>query len=288
MEKERRETHEADNQRRHDNVPRRVRLERRAERQSPAVDTLGLKTRIPPRVREPDTEPSHQPRNGGHVREPAEHLVRAGVDTHVRQPAEQGADRERHVRQPGARRACEYPRGVARNREAVERTGGGVQVRGGGGPGGGEERGVDDGGETLDACLADGNDEGRGEGGGLGAEVGVVRGHEEADDECADDVEEQDTDVDLLDCAGDVATRVLGLTGSNGDDFSADEGEGSLGHHVPPSEEATSGATNTVELDEWARVLPVPVQQETYENQKNCSVYRLTACDSSHLKPIRS
>lgn len=50
-----------------------------------------------------------------------------------------------------------------------------------------------------------------------------------------EDIEEQNTGVDLLDGAGDVPPWVFGLTSGNGDDLSSNEGESSLSHDVPPS-----------------------------------------------------
>ena len=91
----------------------------------------------------------------------------------------------------------------------------------------------------------------------LKVEIWVRGGDEKTDDGHTADVEENDTDVDALDRTRDVATRVLGLSGGDGDDLGSEVGVGSLRHDGPPREEATLASANVVELREGTRVLPV-------------------------------
>lgn len=53
---------------------------------------------------------------------------------------------------------------------------------------------------------------------------GVVR-NEETNDSRSTNIEEQDTDVDALNGTREIAARVFGFTGGDGDDFRSDEGE---------------------------------------------------------------
>lgn len=75
--------------------------------------------------------------------------------------------------------------------------------------------------QNLDTRTRNGNDERRSSGVGGGAKARVIGGGVEADDEDTEDVEDENADVDLLNGAGDRATRVLGLGGGDGDDLGA-------------------------------------------------------------------
>lgn len=89
-------------------------------------------------------------------------------------------------------------------------------------------------------------------------EVGLVGGHEEADDERARDVEQENTDVHSLDGFRYVAARVLRLTSSDGDDLRSDERESCLGHDLPPAEETALCSSDSKILHERTRVMPEP------------------------------
>lgn len=176
---------EADDNGGHDDIPREEGLQRALERQRIAIKPLRLHPLVEPDVRISNPEPRHQPCNSSHVGEPSKHPVRPRLDAHVAQAAEQGAKDDGDVGEATACRARKDLGRVVREGETVERTRRGVEIGRGGGPCGGEESGVDDGGETLDACSTDGNDKGRGESVGLGTEIWVVRRYEDTDDECA-------------------------------------------------------------------------------------------------------
>lgn len=53
----------------------------------------------------------------------------------------------------------------------------------------------------------------------------ISRTDQKTDNESTADVEEEDTDVYTFDGSGEVAARVLGFTGSDGDDLGTDERE---------------------------------------------------------------
>ena len=132
-----------------------------------------------------------------------------------------------------------------------------VEIARGGGPRGSEQASVDQRREALDSGVADGDDERRAERGAVLRQGGVVGRDEQADDERAQDVEQEDPDVHALDRLGDVAPRVLGLAGGDGDDLCADEGEGGLGHDGPPTKELSLCAWNVIELGEDTWIFPV-------------------------------
>lgn len=85
---------------------------------------------------------------------------------------------------------------------------------------GGHDHGVDEGAGDVGADHLEDEREGRG-GGVFVGEVGGRVGDVKADEEDGDDVEEEDTPEDVLDYAGDVLVRIGGLTGCDGDGFSA-------------------------------------------------------------------
>lgn len=87
--------------------------------------------------------------------------------------------------------------------------------------------GVEDGGQDLDAGILDGQDEGRSLGvGTVGVEKAVVvGGQDETEDEQVDDVEEEDTEENLLGGTGDGLAGVLRLGSSQTDQLSATESE---------------------------------------------------------------
>jgi hypothetical protein len=103
--------------------------------------------------------------------------------SHVRKQPKKGGHNNTRPRQPSLCRLCEKLGSTARQRHTVQRAGRRVDIGTSGGPGGGEEAGVDDGREDLDSGRVDGDDE-WGRGGRAVGEVqpGVVGGHEHAND----------------------------------------------------------------------------------------------------------
>lgn len=104
---------------------------------------------------------------------------------------------------------------------------------------------VEDGGEDLDAGVLDGKHEGRGLGvGTAGAQqAGVVRGEDEAEDEEVDDVEEGNSEEDLLASLGDGLAGVGGLGGGEANHLSTTEGEGGNNKDGAESSEAVAEST---------------------------------------------
>lgn len=88
FDRRRRHTHQADNEAADAGVPCRIRLKWRGEWQALAVDTLSLHAGVEAYVREGDTEPGQEARDGRHVGEPVEHFAGARVNAHERQQRE--------------------------------------------------------------------------------------------------------------------------------------------------------------------------------------------------------
>ncbi|CAG9989383.1 unnamed protein product [Clonostachys byssicola] len=102
--------------------------------------------------------------------------------------------------------------------------------------------GVEDGGEDLDASVLDGKDEGGGLGvGTAGAQqTGVVRGEDEAEDEEVDDVEQGNSEEDLLASLGDGLAGSGRLSSGETNHLSTTEGEGGNDEDGAESSEAVA------------------------------------------------
>ncbi|KAK8930050.1 hypothetical protein VCV18_002717 [Metarhizium anisopliae] len=118
--------------------------------------------------------------------------------------------------------------------QAVQHTGAGQETLVGGRPGRGDDDGVDDGGDGGNAGGRGGNDKGAlGGVAALPVQAAVLAGHEHADNENGQHVEQHDADKDVLAGGGDGLAR------------------------VPVAEEPAPVAGGNV-LDKGARVAPVP------------------------------
>lgn len=168
-------------------------------------------------VEETDAPPRQKASCGCHVGEVTEDLAGTALERHVGQGTEESTENDGDPRKTVLGTLGKDFRCSARKGQAVQSSRGSVQVGGGGGPGGCQKTGVDDRGQGFDARSLDGDDERR-SGGVLAAqtEVGIVGRNQEADNECPQNVEQQDSDVDSLDGSRKVASRVLGFTGCNG------------------------------------------------------------------------
>lgn len=159
---------------------------------------------------------------------------------------EDGGHDERPDRQTCFGTLAKEARCLVLESKCVERPGRGVEVRVGSRPCNNDQYSVDDVRQDPDACVGDGQDEGRGAGIAASVEeTRVVVGDDEADHEDGQDIEEKDTPEDALDGLGDVLARVLDLTDSNTNDFGTSEGEGRLDKDVPEGEEAAERAADT-------------------------------------------
>ena len=154
---------------------------------------------------------------------------------------------------------CISPVAAAQQRERhTKRTRAAVEIAGCSGPGRGEQAGVDEAGQTLDAGMPDGDDERRLRSiRRIEAEIRVGVGHEQANNRDTTDVEQDDTHVHALDRLGNVAARVLRLASGDGDDLGAQVGVRSVRHDGPPAKEAALGAADVVVLRERTGVFPV-------------------------------
>lgn len=177
-------------------------------------------------------------------------------DTHVGEEREQRGDSEGDVRESLLGGSGKDLGQVTVEGDTVQSSGRGVEIGGGGGPGGGDETGVDERGQSLDSGGLDGNHEGRGLGVVGGSELGVVGRDDDADDEGSHDVEEEDSEVDLLDRLWQVSSRVHGLSGGDGDNLGSDERERRLGEDRPESEELSERASDALVVLQGSGVLP--------------------------------
>lgn len=209
-------------------------------------------------VRPEDGGPGDEAGDGGDGDEPVEHGTAVGGDVHVGQQTDGTSNGQgpNGYAIPGA--VPHEPGCLAEASHAVEGTRGGEQVGVASGEGGNKDDGVDEGGETLDTCVVDGNDEG---GGGSTCttedEIRVVVRNQPADDPHTTDVEEDDTVEDAADSLGHVTTGVLRFASCEGNDLSSEERESGVDEGGPEGQETTLGTGNTVELIEGAGVLPV-------------------------------
>lgn len=140
----------------------------------------------------------------------------------------------------------------------MQRTRRNEQVSAGRGPGTRQQRGVDDGRQDGDPRLLDGDDKGALGGGGRQVERRVGRGDQQADDEGAAEVEDDEPEPDALDSLGHRATRVRRLGRGDGGDLGADEGEGGVHHDAEEGQEAAFRPGDAQVLHEAPRLPPVP------------------------------
>lgn len=241
-----------------------------------------------------NTKPAHETGYRGHVGKPGifewveraysekryyipgEHFTSATANRHISKQTEQRVGSERYVRKTPSIHPTEDFRGVTVERQAIcsqvcqrhlrhnanyqltESAGTAIQVTRCSRPCRGKETSVDQGWQALDACMSDGNDEWRLRRVGLlKAEIWVRIGHKETDDRDASDIEQQDTNIDTLDCLGNVTAWILRFTTSDGYNFRTNERESSLGHDSPPGKEAAFATRDPIVLYKRTRMFPV-------------------------------
>ena len=243
--------------------PAEVGLEMRLEDERVAVDALRLERLVELDVRHADGRPGEERGDRRQVLEPLEGgRGAAAAEGEVGQPADGGGDADAPVRDAELRAPQEEARGLSVLGEGVEVARAGVEEGVGGRRGGGQDDGVDDGGEDLDACTADGNDPWGGRGVALGVWVGakkvrVVVWNEDADGEGAENIEEEDSPEHSADSLGDVLPWVLSLASGNGDHLHATIRESGVDERGPKTEESACVASGVVRLHRTG-VLPVP------------------------------
>ena len=220
-------------------------------RQLGSADALASHTLVEADVDEADAPPRHETGGSGEIGEVAEDLAGGRLERHECEQTEERAEPNSDVRQTVASGTSEKLGRLTVDGKTEEGTARGEQVRRGGRPSRCQETGVDDGRQSGDTGLANGNDEGRSEGvTRVELQARRVGGNKDTDDKGTAEVEDEDANIDTLDGAGQVAARVLGFTGSNGDDLGTDVGEGGLGESGPETEELAEGTLNTGILDE--------------------------------------
>lgn len=145
-------------------------------------------------VAETQRRPRNQPSNGTQTQQPVKRISgTARPETQIRQRAKQPRGNNSNVRHTVLGRAAKKLRQLAVRRHGDDHAGAYPAVRVTGAPGADEDTGVDDGGEDIDAGLADGDDP---RGGvcvaGIGDEALFAGIDDEGDEECTEDVEEAD------------------------------------------------------------------------------------------------
>lgn len=234
------EATEQDNQDTHDEaVVAEVRLEGSLVCQRVAVDAVALETLVPPDGGVQDAGPRDHAGDGGHVGEVTEHgtglAASAGQE---REQREGGADQHADPGQAVLARLADEAGGLATVVQSEQGTRRDVHVGHAGGPGRGKQGGVDDGRQNLDAGLLEGDDEGRLGGRGAQVQRRVTGRHQQADDECGAQVEQQETDPDVLDGAGHRLAGVGGLGRGDGRHLRSNEGEGGADQTAEETQEA--------------------------------------------------
>ena len=112
-----------------------------------------------------------------------------------------------------------------------------------------QEAGVGNAGKDLDSSPPDGDDPGGGGGvTGVGDKVGVVVWTDQAEDEDADDVEQDDTDPNATNGFRNVLGRVAGFGSGHAKDLGPQEGVGSADQDGPETGKTTQRSWDTLVL----------------------------------------
>ncbi|XP_077660438.1 uncharacterized protein AFUA_3G01550 [Aspergillus fumigatus Af293] len=185
-----------------------------------------------------DGRPADEPRHAGDVDQPVEDLAAGLGEVEEAEEPERGGEGHADVGHAALRDFGEPLRGEALARETEEHTAAAVDVGVGGGEDDGEEHGVDQAGEDLDAGEVGGDDHrGRGGVGGVRDQVGVVVGDQQPDEEDGQDEEDENAEEGLADGGGDRLLGVLGLSGGDTHELGALVGEAGLDQDGPESYE---------------------------------------------------
>ena len=160
--------------------------------------------------------------NNGRMSEQLTSLTARG-DIEVDEEAEQSTKNHGGVWHTHAIDPLEYGRSLPFNGQAIESTGGNIQVRVGSAHHEDKDGAIDDVVEDFDTDQSGGNDEGGGSGSGLLAvgdkKSGIRSRDDETNDENTADIEDQDTPKGPPDGDRDVLPGILGLTNCDTDEF---------------------------------------------------------------------
>ena len=134
------------------------------------------------------TTPTHKHARRRKIHQPPKHRQRATTQTHKRQKHKRRIEAHAYIGHAPWRGAEEDAGGLVFDGEAVEDAGAREEGLVGGGPGGGYDDGVDEGGKDADAGGGgDDYEGGLGGGAGCGGEAGVGAGYYHAyDEDCVD------------------------------------------------------------------------------------------------------
>lgn len=188
------------------------------------IDALGSAGFHKVDVRDQDGDPGEDAEDGDEVDEVAEDFAGVVADVEEGDAGDEGRESERVDGHAAAIGPGEDGVGVSFLGQAVEGTGGDVEIAIGGGKDEDEDAGVDDSGQVLDLAFDDGDDK-------RGCrrpclcvfsredESGAVVGDQGSDEEDRQDVEDQDPPERQLDRSGDDFPRILGLADGDSDQF---------------------------------------------------------------------
>ena len=177
---------------------------------------------------EADGAPGEDGRQTAEGEHPGEGVVLLGGSGEVGEEAEGGGEEDGDEGTAALVDVGEDPRRLVLLGEGGEGAGGAVDGGVADREDGDHDDDVHDRVEALDPGVGDGDDEGGGVGvGGVGPdEPWVCVGHEQADEDEGDDVEQADAPEDLLDGCGQGFARVGGLGGGESDELGAGKGKG--------------------------------------------------------------
>ncbi|KAF5133867.1 hypothetical protein E5D57_004495 [Metarhizium anisopliae] len=185
-----------------------------------------------------DGDPRDQDAGGCQVDQPPEDGDGVARQAHEAEEAKGHEEKDAGVGHTPGRGPQENPGRLLLDGQAVQHTGAGQETLVGGRPGRGDDDGVDDGGDGGNAGGRGGNDKGAlGRVAALAVQAAVLAGHEHADNENGQHVEQHDADKDVLAGGGDGLARVPGLGAGHGDGLDAGKGEDGARHDAPVAEE---------------------------------------------------
>jgi hypothetical protein len=204
-------------------------------------------------VRNEQRDPGQQTEDGGEVDKVSENGLGVVGGVHEGGAAKQRRDRESRNRDTALVGPPEDLGSVTLLGQAVDCTGSDVQIGIGGTEGEDQDTGVEDIGESLDACKLDGDDEGRGRrtSPSLGRKRKLWRvvGDKHAQEEDREAVKEQDSVEGKLDRTGNSLAGVLRLADSDTDKLSTQVGKDGVDQRAPETVKPASVTLGNVFLE---------------------------------------
>jgi hypothetical protein len=213
------------------------------------IDALGLETRSHTGVSEADGAPNEEESKTGQSQKPVKDGTALLGLSDISQQTESKLNDDTVDGTTLAINVVQELGGMATHGHSLHGTGGTKGTRVGDGQDGDGDDGVEDGGQNLDACILNGEDERRGlcVGARSTEETLIIRTENGSNDEEVDDVEESNTPKDLLGSSGDRLSGVSSLSGGEANHFSTTKGKGGNGED----------SAEALEVGESTRVVPV-------------------------------